>query len=201
MIRRLSAGFWRCLCKSSVQPGRAAHDLFLLLLFVKSGIRRIDQFGDAFCIAVPVLAGTGADADAVGRAGFQAVAEEGGLNGIAQAFFHFIIGCPEQDGELIAAIAGQDQRFRHHAVLQQRGRFNQCLVAVNMATAVIDLLEAVDIHHHQEDIAAVLAGQHLLQLVIQHTAVVQTGQAVCGDGIFLVVHKNPGHRERAERPQ
>ncbi len=83
------------------------------------------------------------------------------------------------DGEFVAAHAGHDVAFAH-ALLQPRRDFNEKLVAGQVAIAVIDHLEAVEVEAEQGQmrLMAVRAGQHPLHVLGEQGAVGQAGQRV-----------------------
>ena len=93
----------------------------------------------------------------------------------------------QQDGELLAAVAGHEVGFAG-AVGEDRRHPAQDVVAPGVAEAVVDPLEVVEVHHQErERVAVAFAAPHLaLEGVLEVTVVVEAGELV-GDGAQLAL--------------
>ena len=92
----------------------------------------------------------------------------------------------EDEPELLAAVASAHIRFAGTS-FQDLGKFRQDGVAVEMPVRVVDLLEVVEVDHHERDRILVAArALHLLEKLLGKRAPVgQLGQLV-REGVFLL---------------
>ncbi len=151
----------------------------LLLGLVHGGVGGLQQGGGIVAVGrIEADADTGADAQRI------AVDAEVGGHGVEHALGQgFGIDGSGQlrrrDDELVAAQAGRRITFAQHAAQALRHLFQQA-VADEVAEAVIDVLEMVEVEQQQADLGAVAArlGDRLGQAVHQQGAVGQAGQGV-----------------------
>ena len=104
----------------------------------------------------------------------------------------------------LGGIAGSQTRGNHHkfvsthaghvvvfaaAVFEGLGKQTQDTISLQVPEAVIDLLEAVHVAHHerQRGVVALAAGQFAVELQKQRPRVGQAGQVIGGGGAFRLL--------------